>query len=165
MCGIAGILHADPRRPVDPLVPRDMADAMSHRGPEADRYFVKPGVGLAQRRLSIINLAGGDQSIGSEDGSVRVHPGVRATVDPAAVEDYLTFGMIPGGRSIFRGVRKLPPAHVLAVGRGRLDAAPRRYWQISFAPDESLTHLRERSLVVSHPVAPGAPFRGHAACG
>ena len=42
-----------------------------HRSPRADAegFWVEPGVGLVHRRLSIIDLAGGDQAIGNEDGS------------------------------------------------------------------------------------------------
>ena len=40
----------------------------------------------------------------SEPKAILVYPGVPASVDPAALEDYLTFGMVPGRRSIFRNV-------------------------------------------------------------
>src|SRR5262245_20780192 len=72
MCGIAGILYADPSRPVEPSLLRAMADQVAHRGPDADGYWAEPGIGLAHRRLSIIDLAGGNQPIGNEDDSVQV---------------------------------------------------------------------------------------------
>src|SRR6516225_9206213 len=72
MCGIAGLLYADPFRPVDAGTLTQMADAIAHRGPDAEGVLAEPGVGLAHRRLSIIDLAGGDQPIGNEDGSVQV---------------------------------------------------------------------------------------------
>ena len=195
-------------------------------GPDAEGFWSEPGVGLVHRRLSIIDLAGGDQPIANEDGSLQVvfngeiynfqelrrglearghrfrthsdtevlvhlyeehgerlverlrgmfafalwdrprrrlllardrlgikplyvyrdaekllfaselkailaYPGVPAAVDPAALEDYLAFGMVPGRRSIFRGVEKLPPGHTLAGRRPTGSAAePRRYWQL-----------------------------------
>ena len=227
MCGIAGVLYADQARPVDGAVLKGMARAIAHRGPDAEGFCMAPGVGLAHRRLSIIDLAGGDQPIGNEDGSVQVilngeiynfqelrrqlesrghrfrtqtdtevlvhlyeddgealverlrgmfafalwdsrrrklllardrvglkplyvyrdgsklvfgseikailaHPDVIRAVDPAALEDYLSYGVIPGERSIFQNIRKLPPGHTLTVSAESLDAAPRQYWR--FAP-------------------------------
>src|SRR5205807_1643183 len=75
----------------------------------------------------------------SEPKALLAHPGTTADVDPAALEDYLAYGMVPGRRCIFRGVEKLPPAHVLVVTPDRLDAAPRRYWQLHVGADESRT--------------------------
>ena len=72
MCGIAGVLYTDPDRPVDPRVLRAMGDCLAHRGPDAEGFWSAPGIGLVHRRLSIIDLAGGDQPIANEDGSVRV---------------------------------------------------------------------------------------------
>src|SRR3954469_3978549 len=72
MCGIAGILSADPARPADPAVLKAMGDAIAHRGPDAEGFLREPGVGLVHRRLSIIDLSGGAQPIGNEDGSVQV---------------------------------------------------------------------------------------------
>ncbi len=72
MCGIAGILYADPVRPVDSQVLRAMGTAIAHRGPDAAGAWQAPGIGLAHRRLSIIDVACGDQPIGNEDGSIQV---------------------------------------------------------------------------------------------
>jgi asparagine synthase (glutamine-hydrolysing) len=71
MCGIAGIVGSS-RRPVDEAVLRTMNDALWHRGPDDDGYFVRDQVGLAMRRLSIIDVAGGRQPIHNEDKSVWV---------------------------------------------------------------------------------------------
>jgi asparagine synthase (glutamine-hydrolysing) len=234
VCGIAGVLLSSPDLPVDAGLLRGMGDAIAHRGPDAEGFWSEPGVGLVHRRLSIIDLAGGDQPIANEDGSLQVvfngeiynfqelraglearghrfrtrsdtevlvhlyeehgehlverlrgmfafalwdrprrrlllardrlgikplyvyrdgekllfasepkallaHPGLTAEVDPAALEDYLAFGMVPGRRSIFRGVEKLPPAHVLVVTPDRLGATPRRYWRLRVEADGSRT--------------------------
>src|SRR5947209_6717843 len=72
MCGIAGVVYADAGRPVDPAVLRALGDSIAHRGPDAEGFWAEPGVGLAHRRLSIIDLGGGDQPIGNEDGSLQV---------------------------------------------------------------------------------------------
>jgi asparagine synthase (glutamine-hydrolysing) len=49
-----------------------MTDAVMHRGPDAGGYYLDGAIGLGHRRLSIIDLATGDQPIGNEDGSVQV---------------------------------------------------------------------------------------------
>ena len=72
MCGIAGIVHVDPERPVDRALLRRMTAVMAHRGPDADGFHSGRGVGLGHRRLSIIDLAGGDQPIYNEDRTVAV---------------------------------------------------------------------------------------------
>jgi asparagine synthase (glutamine-hydrolysing) len=72
MCGIAGIVYADPAHPVDRDLVRRMTDVMRHRGPDADGLHVARGVALGHRRLSIIDVAGGDQPIFNEDRSKAV---------------------------------------------------------------------------------------------
>jgi asparagine synthase (glutamine-hydrolysing) len=72
MCGIAGRFNFDPRQPVDREVLAAMTDAVAHRGPDAAGYYLGRGVGLGHRRLSIIDLATGDQPLGNEDASVQV---------------------------------------------------------------------------------------------
>ena len=70
MCGIAGIIDLSERRPVPPGILQRMADAIVHRGPDDDGYLEGPGIGLANRRLSIVGLHDGKQPISNEDGSV-----------------------------------------------------------------------------------------------
>jgi asparagine synthase (glutamine-hydrolysing) len=72
MCGIAGFagLALDGRE-ADAVLSR-MCGAIRHRGPDDEGHFVAAGVGLGMRRLSIIDVAGGQQPIGNEDGSVQV---------------------------------------------------------------------------------------------
>ncbi len=234
MCGIAGVLYADPAHPVDRAALRRMSASIAHRGPDAAGFWSEPGIGLVHRRLSIIDLAGGDQPIANEDDSLQVifngeiynfqelrawlegkghrfrthsdtevlvhlyeeegdrlverlrgmfafalwdrrrrqlllardrlgikplylyrdaekvlfgselkailaHPGVQTGLDPAGLEDYFTFGVVPGARSIFQHIEKLPPAHVLSLQAGRFDCPPRRYWQLRIEPDERTT--------------------------
>src|SRR5437879_4567156 len=73
MCGICGVLAFGPSAtPVDEPTLRAMADSIQHRGPDDDGYFVSPDhtVGLGFRRLSIVDLATGDQPMCNEDGSI-----------------------------------------------------------------------------------------------
>ena len=56
MCGIAGYVRFD-NKPADPVIIKKMTDAMAHRGPNADGFYIKNSVALGHRRLSIIDLS------------------------------------------------------------------------------------------------------------
>ena len=202
MCGICGI--ASSRAAVDPARLETMSATLVHRGPDAAGTVVRDGVGLAARRLAIIDLETGDQPIANEDESLHVvqngeiynyeelrreleraghrfrthgdtevlvhayeHWGdafprrlrgmfalaiwdaprrrlllardpygikplyyraaagelqfaselralPRGEVDLEALDCFLAFNFVPAPYSIFRGIRKLPPGHVLA---------------------------------------------------
>ena len=71
MCGIAGYVTSEDRSDRNPLL-QQMAQALRHRGPDDEGYFMEPGVGLVIRRLSIVDLAGSRQPISNEDGTVHV---------------------------------------------------------------------------------------------
>ncbi len=66
MCGITGYVTADGRA-VDRSLLERMNLAIIHRGPDEDGFYVKENVGLAMRRLSIIDLASGQQPIHNAD--------------------------------------------------------------------------------------------------
>ncbi len=70
MCGISGLVYRDPERPVEQAVLERMNAAIRHRGPDSDGFYFRPGVGLAMRRLAIVDLHTGDQPLSNEDGSV-----------------------------------------------------------------------------------------------
>src|SRR5919204_2049906 len=72
MCGICGMVSLDGVSPPDAAALAAMSETLVHRGPNSDGMVIDGPVGLAARRLSIIDLAGGDQPIGNEDGSVQV---------------------------------------------------------------------------------------------
>jgi asparagine synthase (glutamine-hydrolysing) len=89
MCGICGIVSA--RGPADPDRLARMSAKLLHRGPDSDGAFVDGPVGLAARRLAIIDLETGDQPIANEDGTVHVvqngelynYPELRAELERA----------------------------------------------------------------------------------
>ncbi len=66
MCGIVGIVRND-RSDIDQNVLMQMCEAIRHRGPDDDGFYVNGPVGLGMRRLSIIDLAGGRQPIHNQD--------------------------------------------------------------------------------------------------
>ncbi len=69
MCGIAGIVNVDRARPASAESLSRMCEAMHHRGPDDSGMFIDGRVGLAMRRLSIIDLESGRQPIFNEDRS------------------------------------------------------------------------------------------------
>ncbi len=77
MCGIAGFVSRKPDLEARPVLAR-MAATIAHRGPDDEGFFHATvgnagwQVGLAHRRLSIIDLAAGHQPIGNEDGSLQI---------------------------------------------------------------------------------------------
>src|SRR5919202_5881874 len=73
MCGISGIAFSSRSgRSVDAAALRRMCDAIRHRGPDDEGYFVRGAVGLGMRRLSIVDVAGGHQPMTNEDGTVHI---------------------------------------------------------------------------------------------
>ncbi len=71
MCGICGIVEKTAKH-VDETELYRMTDAMIHRGPDDEGYFVHQGVGLGFRRLSIVDIAHGNQPLCNETQTVWV---------------------------------------------------------------------------------------------
>ncbi len=218
-----------------------MGDETRHRGPDDDGSYVGKGVLLGMRRLSVIDVEGGQQPIANEDQSVwavcngeiynfrelraqleqRGHlfktrsdsevivhlyedygqqfveyldgmfgfalwdvkrecllvgrdrlgikplyyliddsrlifaseakailraPGVKPEVDPNALSEYLSLGYVPGPLSMFRGIRKLPPASLMTCKSGRCDI--HIYWRPSTDVDHDLQEADWARLVL-----------------
>jgi asparagine synthase (glutamine-hydrolysing) len=72
VCGITGIYNYANGEPVDSLVLGRMTGALTHRGPDAEGFFHddKKGIGFGHRRLTIIDLATGQQPMSTDDRSV-----------------------------------------------------------------------------------------------
>src|SRR4028119_2135236 len=71
MCGIVGIVDRR-RRPVDEAVLARMCEAIRHRGPDEDGFYHGTGVGLAMRRLAIIDLKSGQQPMYNADRTAAI---------------------------------------------------------------------------------------------
>ena len=90
----------------------------------------------------------GKLAFGSEIKAMLQVPEWPREVDPQAVQDFLTFGWIPAPKSIFRSIRKLPPAHTAIFDAHGLRL--REYWDFDDADPLTLTEdqlceeLRER---------------------
>jgi asparagine synthase (glutamine-hydrolysing) len=70
MCGLAGILNLDGEGVVARRELETMVGPLAPRGPDGTGYYSAPGIGLGHARLSIIDLAGGDQPIHNEDRTI-----------------------------------------------------------------------------------------------
>lgn len=68
MCGIVGIYHQD-GVPASHLLLKRMTDAIKHRGPDGEGYYLDGNLGLGHRRLAILDLSkAGHQPMATEDG-------------------------------------------------------------------------------------------------
>ncbi len=230
MCGIVGVLHFDRSRPVDRARLIAQTDTLVHRGPNDGGVWVGDGVGLGQRRLSIIDLSsGGHQPLfdasgrwavvfngeiynylelrhelsakghrfrtdsdtevllyayvewgdacverfrgmfafaiydaaehalflgrdplgkkplyyyrdadrivfASELKAVLADPTIPREIDATAVADYFALSYVPGPKTIFNRMLKLPPAHTLAISPA--GARMHAYWDVDYtSPD------------------------------
>jgi asparagine synthase (glutamine-hydrolysing) len=233
MCGIVGKLYFDPDRAVAQEELVQMARTLVHRGPDGEGIWVDGNVGLAHRRLAVIDLsAQAGQPMCNEDGSVwitfngeiynfqelhqdlekqghtfRTHSDTEVIVhayeeygreclerlrgmfafaiwdnrtrilfcardrvgkkpffyflgsdrflfaseikalltdsavprepDPIAIDHFLALGYVPGPRTAFLGMCKLPPAHWLEVRDGHVEIG--RYWKLRYTPKRKLS--------------------------
>jgi asparagine synthase (glutamine-hydrolysing) len=90
-----------------------------------DRVGVKP--------LYYAELPGRGIVFGSEIKSLLEDPDVPRDWRPDAVDAYLTLLYIPAPATIYRGIHKLEPGHVLVAERGALRTT--RYWDLTFTGD------------------------------
>ena len=72
MCGITGLIDTRGERAVDRAQLQRMNDSQWHRGPDEGDLYLEPGVGFGHRRLSIIDIATGQQPLFNEDGTVAI---------------------------------------------------------------------------------------------
>lgn len=115
---------------------------------------------LARDRVGIKPLYyswdGSTCRFGSELKALLADPSLRVSLDPLALDEYLTYLYVPAPRSIYREIRKLPAGHTLTVSERGTEL--REYWDLSFAapragsPDEHAASIREalRDAVSCH---------------
>jgi asparagine synthase (glutamine-hydrolysing) len=78
---------------------------------------------------------------GSELKSLLLHPDARREIDPIALSRYLTHECVPAPRTLFRGIRKLPPGHRLLFENGNVRIE--RWWRLRCAPAVPAPRLEE----------------------
>jgi asparagine synthase (glutamine-hydrolysing) len=80
-------------------------------------------------------------SFGSELKALAADPGLDRRVDLVALHHYLTYQYVPAPWSIYQGVSKLPPGHILTWQDGKIET--RRYWDIPSAPPERVSSVEQ----------------------
>ena len=148
MCGIAGFLSAN--KNVDRDVLRAMTDRIAHRGPDGSGFFFDDFVALGHRRLSIIDVAGGHQPMGNEDGRLQIvyngeifnHAQLRPALEAAGhryqtrcdtetiIHSYEQYGedCVTKYRGMFAFAIWDSEARTLFCARDRLGIKPFYYW-------------------------------------
>lgn len=85
---------------------------------------------------------------GSEIKSI-LEAGIPREVNPVALDEYLVYGYVPSPNTLFKGVLKLPAAHILVYENGQIST--KRYWELTFTAtcqdDEATAIERIRALL------------------
>jgi len=91
--------------------------------------------------------AGDRLSAASEFSALLLDPSVSTDLDRDALDCYLAYMSIPAPLTIYRGIRKLPPAHLLV--RDRQGLRIRRYWSLSYTPKRAIGEAAAREELMS----------------
>lgn len=170
MCGIAGLFDLRGARDFDRALVERMNQVQFHRGPDEGGTHFEPGVALAHRRLSIIDLSSGQQPLCNEDGSVIVVFNGEIYNYQALVPELEALGHVFHTRSDtevivhaweawgeacvqrFRGMFAFAvfdrKAETLFLARDRLGVKPLFY---AFLPDGSFAFGSELKVLTQHP--------------
>jgi asparagine synthase (glutamine-hydrolysing) len=81
----------------------------------------------------------------SEPKALLAHPSVKTEIDLNALRHYVSFDYVPAPMSIYKGIHKLPAAHVLIVENGEIRT--RRYWDISWNAESGLATQSQNGVV------------------
>lgn len=106
-----------------------------------DRMGVKP--------LHYALLDDGTLIFASEIKALLSHPGLDRGLDPLAIEEYFAYGYTAEPRSVFKSVKKLPPASTVTIQRGKPVPEPRFYWDLSFRPVGPITEEEAREELIA----------------
>ena len=77
---------------------------------------------------------------GSEIKAILEAPSVSREIDLTALSDYLSLLYVPSPKTIFRSIRKLPPAHYAVATADAFDVRP--YWDLPFRPERGRSERR-----------------------
>ena len=111
---------------------------------------------IARDRLGIKPLyywSNGERLVfGSELKAVIGHPGVPRSLDLAALDQFLTLEYVPAPRSIFEGIKKLPPGHILSWQDCQVEVTP--YWDVPFldVPGDEATCIEQLTALIDDAV-------------
>jgi asparagine synthase (glutamine-hydrolysing) len=170
MCGIAGFISTN--RLQDPAIVRHMTDRIAHRGPDGTGFFQDDHAALGHRRLSIIDVAGGAQPIGNEDGRLQIvyngeifnHADLRPDLERAGhryrthcdtetvIHAYEQYGSdcVTRFRGMFAFAIWDQDKRTLFCARDRLGIKPFYYW----SDGRTLVFASEIKALLAHPAVP-----------
>ena len=182
MCGIYGAFSTDAQRPIQADVLERMGHVLAHRGPDGGGSHLAGPFGMGMRRLSIIDLTGGDQPIANEDGTVwvvfngeiynyreltadliaRGHRFATSSDTEVLVHLYEDYGerCAEALRGMFAFAIWDEPRRELLLGRDRLGIKPLYY---AATPDGFLFGSELKALIQSPWLSPRLDRRGLAA--
>ena len=115
-----------------------------------DRLGVKP--------LYLAPLSDGSVAFASELKGLLAHPLLRRTIDPRAIEDYMTWGYVPDHRCILEGVEKLPAGHFLSLSHDAPPPRAEQWWDVDFSC-RSRASTRDLSAELLHRLRSGVTSR------
>lgn len=170
MCGISGLFDTHGQRDFDRALAARINNIQAHRGPDEDDLYFEPGLALGHRRLSVIDLATGQQPMFNEDGSVGIVfngeiynfqelvPELQAlghTFKTRSDTEVIVHAWEAWGPECVHRLRGMfafalwdRNQHTLFLARDRLGVKPMHY---AWLPDGSFVFGSELKVVTAHP--------------